>query len=122
MLDMLSSSNASITCDDADRDQFLQHILASRLFKKSPRLKAFLIYICERAFSKRVDEVSVPQAQNHPARPNYAAEDIRGRTKKRWRPHSIECARPRTPYLYSKSNPEPTTGLHKLPIVAILAP
>jgi hypothetical protein len=65
MIDMLSSSNASVTCDDADRDQFLQHILPNRLFKKSPRLKAFLIYICERSFAKRFDEISELQIAVH---------------------------------------------------------
>jgi hypothetical protein len=65
MIDRLSPSNASVTCDDADRDQFLQHILASRIFKKSPRLKAFLIYICEHSFARGFDEISEPQIAVH---------------------------------------------------------
>jgi hypothetical protein len=122
MIDMLlSSSNASVTCDDVRREQFLQHILASLHFKTSPRVKAFLIYLCESCIPKRFDEASDPQAQNHPARTTYAAEVIRGRTKKMWLPHSIQCTKPPTPYLYSKSDAEPTPGLHKLPILAILA-
>lgn len=65
MLDMPSSSNGSITADDADREQLLQHILVSRHFKNSPRLKAFLIYICERSLSKRFAEISELQIAVH---------------------------------------------------------
>jgi hypothetical protein len=86
MLDMVSSSNTSVICDDADREQFLQHILASRHFKKSPRLKAFLIYVCERSFSKRFDEISELQIAVHVfgRSPDYnTAEDTIVRTAAR---------------------------------------
>ncbi len=54
-------SNAADTSDGVDREELLQHILASRHFKKSPRLKDFLTYICERTFADRLDEISEQQ-------------------------------------------------------------
>jgi hypothetical protein len=83
---MQSSSNASVACDHADREQLLQHILASRHFNKSPRLKDFLTYICERSFADRVDEISEPQIAVHVfgRAPDYnAAEDTIVRTAAR---------------------------------------
>jgi hypothetical protein len=65
MIDMLSSSNASIACDDPGRDQFLQRNLASQLFEKSRRLKAFLSYTCERSFAKCLDEIAELQIAVH---------------------------------------------------------
>ena len=57
---MLDIQSASI-----DHEQLLHDILASRHFKKSPRLKDFLRYICERAQAHRIDEISEQQIAMH---------------------------------------------------------
>lgn len=58
-------SDPSGTVDAGDRKQLLQHILASRHFRKSPRVSEFLTYICERAFSNRCNEISEQQIAVH---------------------------------------------------------
>ena len=86
MLDMQISSSASVAFHDADRQQFLQHVLTSRHFRKSPRLREFLSYVCERAFADRCDEISEQQIAMHVfGRPGdyNAAEDTIVRTAAR---------------------------------------
>ena len=86
MLDMKSVLNAPVTCDPTDREQLLQDILASQYFRKSPRLREFLSYICERAFAHRFDEISEAQIAVHVfgRPPDYnAAEDTIVRTAAR---------------------------------------
>jgi hypothetical protein len=83
---MQSPLNASGAGDLNDREQLLQHILASRHFNKSPRLRDFLNYICERSFANRTDEISEPQIAVHVFGrvPDYnAAEDTIVRTAAR---------------------------------------
>ena len=65
MLEMQSSVNPAPSSDDADRERLLQQILASRHLKKSPRLRDFLRYICDRAFVHRFDEISEQQIAMH---------------------------------------------------------
>ena len=86
MLDLQSSSNLSALCGDADRERLLAQILASRHFKKSPRLKDFLRYVCERATAHRVDEISEQQIAVHVfgrSADHNAAEDTIVRTAAR---------------------------------------
>ncbi len=59
------SPDAPRAADDGAREALLQHILASRHFRKSPRLRDFLTYICERAFANRLDEISEQQIAVH---------------------------------------------------------
>jgi hypothetical protein len=61
MLHTKPSMDVAQDIDQGSREELLQHILASRHFKKSPRLRDFLTYICECSFKNRLDEISEQQ-------------------------------------------------------------
>jgi len=61
----LLSSNPAPADDEAARDQLVQQILASRYFKNSPRLRAFLLYVCACASTDRADDISEQQIGIH---------------------------------------------------------
>jgi hypothetical protein len=93
---MQSSSNAAVACDEVDRGQLLQDILASRHFKKSPRLRDFLSYICARASTHRFDEISEQQIAVHVfgrSSDYNAAEDTIVRTAARQLRQKLELYR-----------------------------
>lgn len=65
MFDLQSTSDTPVTIDHAEPRQLLQRILVSRHFNKSPRIREFLSYICERAFTNRCNEISEQQIAVH---------------------------------------------------------